>query len=394
MLIKKFPLLYISILYLFSRKDKIIFFLQQFTIISISLIIATIFCCFSIINGFYDQFSSPLISHYGNIFATNKYENLENDAQQIFEFNKGFEKLQIVDENIRNIEYVRMQKTLIVVEENKIVADVIEIPTQQDNIILSSEFKKYKNLDGVTVFDPNSTSIIGPFSRFKKYENFSISKNKGFGFVIYMSSSEYQKMFHNPNYTFIRIFTHSDNNLSNTINKLNKTHDLKFSSWTSVDTINSQLIKLLDLQKKIFYMIYTLLFLLLGIIIILTNIIFFKEKRKDWALYKMLNLFSYSVERIFMYKTLISYLLSLFIGLSLGALLSIYSNEITNFIAIITGLSIQNSLFFGLEKLTYVFLLKDIMTIAIASFILFFINFTALLFIFRKEKGASFLKSS
>ena len=395
MLLKKFPLFYIALKYSFSAKDKVVFIMNQFAMFCIVLTVGLILSIFSIMSGFEKNFMDGIVGHYGHINIRND-DSGGSQLEQAWAFNTGFEKLPINHENIKSIEYIKMQQTLVVINGNKQYKMLV---IEDENLkypigIPENLFKNTQNIDSIDVFDPQSYNPGGMGIRHKVYKKYTLVSNKVEEPVIFMSSVEYKKLFRNEAFTFAKVYV-NDVGLTNiTLNslraQLNKSNiKLKVSSWKD---INPHFISALNLQNKIFFLLYFILFVLLTSVIVSINVAFFKEKRKDWALLKILDVAPLSVEKIFFYKSLISVFLVCSLGTILGYVLTIYSNDIVSLLLSWSGAEYNPDLFFGQEKIPYSFDYKDFIKVNAFASIVFFLNFVVLLLIFRKENVSSLFK--
>jgi ABC-type lipoprotein release transport system permease subunit len=420
---KRFPLFYIAWLYVFSTKDKIVFFMGQFASLATALTIAIIICTFSIMNGVNDQIRQSIGSYADIVIlpslpARSSSDNESDDARSLEIaqiYNKGFQQFSIEDREIKQLDFIRQQQTLVnyqgkayflTIEENpkqtvKATADEATLkmfPALKQPLINPLEKQQEdNNTNLISIFDSQSYNpVFGLMTRALHYGQLPVSDLKSPTPTIYLSSNEYQKLFHNENYNTIRIYLKNDE-LAPLV-----AQDIKNKFLNSNFTIHQwkelkpELLDALDLQKKIFNLVYAVLFTLLCAIIISTNVAFFKDKRKDWALYKILNVFSYSVERIFFYKSLISFLLSAVAGGIIGVFISIYSNEIINFFMLLGnhGSTRLSQYVFGLPKITYAFHYSDFIYVLSFSLAIYLLNFITLVLIFRHEKVSDFLNAS
>lgn len=390
-MIKKFPLFYIALLYTFSAKDKIVFLMNQFSMICSILTVGLIICIFSIMNGFEQNVSGNIINNYGHLYIRHNAQG-NNYLEQANSFNTGFDTLLIHNKNIERIEYKKMQQTMVVINNNQYKMFVMEdsmlnvpiaIPENLDNNI--------KVINSIDIYDPQSYNPLSQSARHKVYKQYTLLKIKVAEPTIFMSSSEYRKIFRNDNYTFAKIYLQNENLLYSTLNTLKSQLDksLEIHSWRE---INPQFISALNIQKKIFFLLYVVLFILLTAIIVSINIAFFKEKRKDWALLKILNISPYSVEKIFLYKSFISILLTCFLGTLLGYLITIYSNDILTFLLAFSGSIYDSNFFFGEESIPHIFEFKDFLYVNVFASFIFFLNFIILLLIFKQETVSKLFK--
>ncbi len=404
---EKNPLLYISIKYLFFTKDKIVFFMQQFSILVISLSIAVIFAAFSVMNGFEDKIKTKILKQTAPIVVTANLKDKDDYLLNLIEYNKGFnfDISTLKHPNINLIQPIRSNFSFLILEKNKqeetFKVSIIEDTEQKEaisiNRLLQSKLNNFK-LNEITLVQPNSYDKQNrKFTKFKSYfisDNIKVHKKESQFYEVYLSSKEWERFITNQNINKINIFIDEANN-ANIIkedlinNYFNSNYEVK--TWME---IQPQLLNALQLQRKIFWLLYLVMFILLSAVIVSTNIAFFKEKRKDWALLTILNVIPNSVVKIFAYKNIFTFLLTSFIGIALGALISIYSNELISFMFNISKTKMNREYFFGIDKITYLFSIKDIILILSFSFFTFLLNFIVLSLVFKKENMSNIIKGN
>lgn len=404
---EKNPLLYISIKYLFFTKDKVVFFMQQFSLLVISLSIAVIFAAFSVMNGFEDKIKTKILKQTAPIVVTSNLKDKDDYLSTILDYNQGFtfDTSNIKNSEINEIQAIRHNFSFLVLEKNNkeesFKVSIIEDPFQKEllsiNKLLENKLKSFK-LSEFTLVQPNSYNKDNKkFSKFKSYfinDEINIRKGDSQYYEVYLSTKEWDKFINNKNINKINIFLNDPNN-ANTVksellsNNFNQNYEIK--TWMDVQP---QLLNALQLQRKIFWLLYLVMFILLSAVIISTNIAFFKEKRKDWALLTILNIVPNSVIKIFAYKNIFTFLLTSFIGICLGALISIYSNELISFMFNLSKTKMNREYFFGIDKITYLFSLKDIILILSFSFLTFLLNFIILSMVFKKENMSNIIKGN
>lgn len=404
---EKNPLLYISIKYLFFTKDKIVFFMQQFSILVISLSIAVIFAAFSVMNGFEDKIKTKILKQTAPIVITSNVRDKDDYLSSIAEYNQGFNfDTSIISlSEINEIQAIRNNFSFLVLEhkdkEENFKVSIIEDPNQKEmlsiNKLLDNKLKNFK-VNEITLVQPNSyDKQKRKFSKFKSYfigEEIKIRKNESPYYEVYLSTKEWDRFIGIKSINKINIFIQDPNNATTVKDELvnqyfNNNYEVK--TWME---FQPQLLNALQLQRKIFWLLYLVMFILLSAVIVSTNIAFFKEKRKDWALLTILNVFPNSVIKIFAYKNIFTFLLTSFIGIFLGSLISIYSNELIAFMFNLSNTKINREYFFGIDKITYLFSIKDIILILSFSFITFLLNFIVLSFVFKKENMSNIIKGN
>ncbi len=404
---EKNPLLYISIKYLFFTKDKVVFFMQQFSLLVISLSIAVIFAAFSVMNGFEDKIKTKILKQTAPIVVTSNLKDKDDYLSTILDYNQGFtfDTSNIKNSEINEIQAIRHNFSFLVLEKNNkeesFKVSIIEDPLQKEllsiNKLLENKLKSFKLSEFILV-QPNSYNKDNKkFSKFKSYfinDEINIRKGDSQYYEVYLSTKEWDKFINNKNINKINIFLNDPNNANTVKSELvsnNFNHNYEIKTWMDVQP---QLLNALQLQRKIFWLLYLVMFILLSAVIISTNIAFFKEKRKDWALLTILNIVPNSVIKIFAYKNIFTFLLTSFIGICLGALISIYSNELISFMFNLSKTKMNREYFFGIDKITYLFSIKDIILILSFSFFTFLLNFIVLSLVFKKENMSNIIKGN
>jgi lipoprotein-releasing system permease protein len=404
---EKNPLLYISLKYLFFTKDKIVFFMQQFSILVISLSIAVIFAAFSVMNGFEDKIKTKILKQTAPIVVTVDLKDKDDYLLTLVEYNKGFtfDTSQINHPEVNLIQPIKNNLSFLIIDnknkEETFKVSISEDPYQKETVSINKLLQNKLNnlkINEITLVQPHSfNKNTKQFSKFKSYfidEKIGTHKSESQLYEVYLSTKEWDKFIGSNQTNKINIFISDPNNANSIKEELtnvyfNKGYDVK--TWMD---IQPQLINALQLQRKIFWLLYLVMFILLSAVIVSTNIAFFKEKRKDWALLSILNIIPNSVIKIFAYKNIFTFLLTSFIGIILGGLISIYSNEIISFMFNISKTKINRDYFFGIDSITYLFSLKDIILILSFSFVTFLLNFIVLSLVFKKENMSNIIKGN
>ncbi len=404
---EKNPLLYISLKYLFFTKDKIVFFMQQFSILVISLSIAVIFAAFSVMNGFEDKIKTKILKQTAPIVVTGDLKDKDDYLLTLVEYNKGFifDIAKINHPEVNLIQPIKNNLSFLIIDnknkEETFKVSISEDPYQKETISINKLLQNKLNnlkINEITLVQPHSfNKNTKQFSKFKSYfidEKIFTHKGDSQLYEVYLSTKEWDKFIGSNQINKINIFINSPNNATSIKEELitkyfNKGYDVK--TWMD---IQPQLINALQLQRKIFLLLYLVMFILLSAVIVSTNIAFFKEKRKDWALLSILNIIPNSVIKIFAYKNIFTFLLTSFIGIILGGLISIYSNEILSFMFNISKTKMNRDYFFGIDNITYLFSIKDIILILSFSFITFLLNFIVLSLVFKKENMSNIIKGN
>ncbi len=104
--------------------------------------------------------------------------------------------------------------------------------------------------------------------------------------------------------------------------------------------------------------------------------------------------FPYAVERIFLYKNLIAFTVSIFGGLTLGYYLTLYSNELIQWVTHITHIKLQLSIISNeTELIPYQFIKEDILSLTYLTGGLFLLNISMMIALYRKESVSNLMKN-
>ncbi len=401
---ERFPLLYIAILYVFSTKDKIVFFMQQFALLIISLCIAVIICAFSVMNGFEDQITRSILEKTSAITITSKVNDFDNFLESAKIYNNGFNVIPIENKKISKMENIKNSYTIVTIGKLSYRVVVYEENDLEFPIVISKELMGKLNelgYEDIKLYDPGSYQALagGKLTKYKQYSKNELTvfekklEKYELSYVVLLSKEEYRKLIKGKKTNKINIDLHDIEEVDSVAELLRKSYgkNIEVKTWKEV---KPEIINAVRLQKKIFLLLYTIMFILLCAIIVATSIAFFKEKRKDWALMKLLNSIPYSVEKIFAYKNIITFILSTTIGITVGYIFTIYSNEIINVLIYLSESSVRAEDMFGVNRISYQFRVSDfILTIAF-SLVVFIVNFIVLLAVFKKENVSTMIRGN
>jgi lipoprotein-releasing system permease protein len=401
---ERFPLLYIAILYVFSTKDKIVFFMQQFALLIISLCIAVIICAFSVMNGFEEQITRSILEKTSAITVTAKVNDFDNFLESAKIYNNGFSIEPIESEKISKMENVKNSYTIVTIGRLSYRVVVYEANDLEFPIVISKELMNKLNELGqedIKLYDPGSYQAMagGKLTKYKQYlkKELTVFDKKlekyELSYVVLLSKEEYRKLIRGKKINKINIDLYDIEEVDSVAELLRKSYgkNVDVKTWKEV---KPEIINAVRLQKKIFLLLYTIMFILLCAIIVATSIAFFKEKRKDWALMKLLNSIPYSVEKIFAYKNIITFILSTTIGVTVGYIFTIYSNEIINVLIYLSESSVKAEDMFGVNRISYQFRVSDFMITIAFSLVVFIINFIVLLAVFKKENVSTMIRGN
>ena len=399
-MITYFPLMYLAYVYTFSMKDKFVFAMHLFALLCISLAIGVIFCILSIINGMTYQLSnySQQYDHI-NLIIPNPSETVINKMNQQIK--------SITDLNIDKVVTQPFKISYLIVGKSNMPINLLEAISQKEPIVLSKGAQTFlgtnKEFSLISHLPKLSNSIdinIEPLtllnSRVKKYKQWHYQSVGGSEFYATLNHKDYQAILKDQSSIIIKIHLKDLEKTDQVLEKVtsivnaNETYKIKVINWKSM---YSEWVNAFELQKRILYLLCGILFILLAALIIAVNIAFFKEKRKDWALLSMYKL-SYAVERIFIYKSILAFLISTAGGLTLGYYLATYSNELIQWAYQFTHLKVQLPSVSGKQELIpYQFIKEDVISLTYLTGGLFLLNIIMMIMLYHKESVSDLMKN-
>ncbi|MBI04807.1 MAG: lipoprotein-releasing system transmembrane subunit LolC [Pelagibacteraceae bacterium] len=329
--------------FLFSKKtDGYISIFSWFSIIGISLGVATIIIVMSVMNGFRNELTKRMlgINSHLNVYSYNSNIN-SNDIKTL--------NASLNNELYNNVLYSIETNGLIVNENNskgiliRAYEDIYKnvylknsllkgkIKLLFSDVIIGDSLANYLNVkigDKIKIAIPKSDStIFGSIPRFKTLNIIGIFDLGLYEYdanLIYIHDDLARKLllFENNTFNQIEYFVKYPNNikiLQKNINKIiqnNTSLNLYTLSWKD---LNATLINALKVEKNVMFLILFLIVLVASINIISGLIIFVKEKNKDIGILKTIGLSNFSIAKIFFtIGTLIG-----FLGASIGVIIGI-----------------------------------------------------------------------
>lgn len=397
--------------YLFNRTDeKFISLVSLFSFIGISLGVATLIIVMSVMNGFREK----LIT---NILGTNGYVNISAVNAEIDNYQNLIKELSSF-KNITQVNPLITFQTLINTENNnvgvmtfglrnindkKLIAQNIkrgENLLDNSNIIIGSRLAENLNLnigDKLNLISPKSlNSILGDVPRNKEYNIGGIFETGMHDFdsnVIYMDLHEAQLFFQlRDKVNKIEIFIedpYKTQELVYELRNLFKKQDLIINDWQEV---NSHYLGALQTEKRVMFLILSLIILIATFNIISSLVMLVYEKQKSIAILRSFGLTKNSILRIFIYCGMIISLTGTIAGAIIGIIFSININNIKNFLENSFEADLFNPLIYIFRDIPAKLSIHD--TIAIISFSLI-ISILAVIFPARsasKKDPANLLK--
>ena len=350
--LKKFILeFWLSSKYIFGKKQEaFISFTSIFSILSVLIGVAILILVMSVMNGFSIELRNRLIGLGAHIQIT-KF----GDEKNYYLIKKNF----LENKNIAQVApFVRKQLMFSYGTENYLITlDGInpesekkatnlaaylikgKINLKNNGIIIGKEFARYFGYQlGDSVYFTNPTT--------KKKIAFKIQGIFYTGAYIYDLNLAYidlkfaQKIFGMPNTISgykIKLFNEDKANFTkqDLLKKLNIRYDV--NTWLD---LNKSLISAMQIERKIMFIILSLLLLLAGFNISTTLMMKVMEKKKDIGVLKSLGFSNKAIKRIFIYQGLILSLAGIFLGLITGFILTLNINFIMDIVEKITGFKI------------------------------------------------------
>ncbi len=347
--------------FLLSKKsDGYVSIFAWFSIIGISLGVASIIIVMSVMNGFRIDLTNRIIglnSHL-NIYSfdneiTNKQADeliLNIDNSFFYQHYKSIETkgLIIKSNNSRGV----MIKGYDKYDNNHYLFNSINIGALIQNpkseILIGDSLASEMNLnvgDKVKIAIPKTDkTILGNIPRFKTLEVvgiFDLGLYEYDSNLIFLSSSLVRKLllYDEDKYNKIEFFTLFPNEIELFKNNVElEISNLLFNFYSiSWKDQNQTLINALKVEKNVMFIILSLIILVASLNIISGLIIFVKEKNKDIGILKTIGMSNKSIIKIFFAIGISIGLIGSLIGLIIGILFTINIKSIQNFLEYLLG---------------------------------------------------------
>ena len=350
----------IGIRYTFSKKsEKLVSFISFFSILGISIGVATLIVVMSIMRGFHLEFVKNIISLNGDITIRQNFSEIDPDA---------------LIKDLKNIKFIQKavklsnNQALLSSEYNKIgaqikgisVGDLLEKEkimssirgdaksfTNQD-IIVGSQLAANMGVeigDSVSIISTNTiSSVMGSIPRIKTLNVLAIFDSGMYDYdssVAFIRDDLAEKIF-GAKFDSIELYTDNPDKSEYYIGEIKSKFNWIYGirSW---ETSNIAMIEALKIEKISMNVILSLIIVVAAFNIVSGLFIFVKDKSKDIAILKTIGLRNSEIMLIFLTNGLINGIIACFLGCSVGVLFAKNINTIKNLLQKLSGVKIFDS---------------------------------------------------
>ena len=363
-------LLKLSISYIFNfKKDKAFSVSTVLSSLALILGISILITVMSVMNGFREELVSSLSGINGDITV---YGADEKDLVKLkdkyldLQYVKNIQE-RVISTNSEGIEGLLMKSIneIDILKIPKVSENLFKIESTDDNwVFIGVELARSLNLkvgDNLQVSIPGSSmTILGPV--LNSHELFIKGIfNSGIydydKYFIYSNIDKFSTLNDSPIYDI-----YYDTNKFN----LEDLGDLYFETW---EDRNQSLAQALATEKNVMFMILFFIIIISSFTIISNQIFFIKEKFKDIILLKSLGISQFQICSLFFMNSFFISIFSIFLGTSLGILLSINIDSIESFLSFLLNFDLWNNEIRYLSSMPYSIHIDDITFIISISLI-------------------------
>ena len=389
--------LWIAYRYLRARReDGFISIVSWFSLIGISLGVATLIIVMSVMNGFREELLSRIIGLNGHASLY-----LSEDSKKINSNN--IEKLLIEIEEVTDIIPI-VESTIMITANNKskgiitrgissdnfmsnqllynsISSSTFNNFTKQDSIIIGNKLFKYLNLDigsQITLIAP--TGLNTPFGRAPLAKKFNIAGTFDLGMYEYDSSVIFMKIdnlrdfigYESDQIDNIEIFyKNPDNAYKNSYNIKVKLDSIEQGHlvipWTNR---HKQLFSALEVERNVMFIILTLIIIVAAFNIISSMIMLVRDKESSISILRTIGVTDKSILKIFIIVGSSIGFIGTTLGLIIGLLFSLNIEKIQKILEDFTGSNLFSEEIYFLSKLPSKIIISEVALVILIAFIL------------------------
>ena len=389
--------LWIAYRYLRARReDGFISIVSWFSLIGISLGVATLIIVMSVMNGFREELLSRIIGLNGHASLY-----LSEDSKKINSNN--IEKLLIEIEEVTDIIPI-VESTIMITANNKskgiitrgissdnfmsnqllynsISSRTFNNFTKQDSIIIGNKLFKYLNLDigsQITLIAP--TGLNTPFGRAPLAKKFNIAGTFDLGMYEYDSSVIFMKIdnlrgfvgYESDQIDNIEIFyKNPDNAYKNSYNIKVKLDSIEQGHlvipWTNR---HKQLFSALEVERNVMFIILTLIIIVAAFNIISSMIMLVRDKESSISILRTIGVTDKSILKIFIIVGSSIGFIGTTLGLIIGLLFSLNIEKIQKILEDFTGSNLFSEEIYFLSKLPSKIIISEVALVILIAFIL------------------------
>ena len=370
--------LWIAYRYLRARRvDGFISIVSWFSLIGISLGVATLIIVMSVMNGFREELLSRIIGLNGHatFYVNNNSEsiNADNIEKILLGFDEVFDVVSLVESTVM-ISNKKQSRGVVVrglsindLKENALLEKSISVEVltnfnDESTIILGKRLAnslQLKSGDNVTII--SSSGLSTPFGDAPMAKNFIVAGTFDLGMYEYDSSVIFMKI------NNLRDFLGYNNNYIDNIELFYKspensdliTYNIK-DILNSIETGNiiipwtqrhAQLFSALEVERNVMFIILTLIILVAAFNIISSMIMLVKDKESSISILRTMGISENSILKIFIIVGASIGIIGTVIGFTIGLLFSLNIQKIQQLLEGITGTNLFAAEIYFLSKL-------------------------------------------
>ena len=370
--------LWIAYRYLRARRvDGFISIVSWFSLIGISLGVATLIIVMSVMNGFREELLSRIIGLNGHatFYVNNNSEsvNADNIEKILLGFDEVFDVVSLVESTVM-ISNKKQSRGVVVrglsindLKENALLEKSISVKVltnfnDENTIILGKRLAtslQLKSGDNVTII--SSSGLSTPFGDAPMAKNFIVAGTFDLGMYEYDSSVIFMKI------NNLRDFLGYNNNYIDNIELFYKSpENSDLITYNIKDTLNSietgnviipwtqrhaQLFSALEVERNVMFIILTLIILVAAFNIISSMIMLVKDKESSISILRTMGISENSILKIFIIVGASIGIIGTVIGFTIGLLFSLNIQKIQKLLEGITGTNLFAAEIYFLSKL-------------------------------------------
>ena len=370
--------LWIAYRYLRARReDGFISIVSWFSLIGISLGVATLIIVMSVMNGFREELLSRIIGLNGHatLYLKEKSENfnIENIEKILLEFDEVVDIVPLVESTVM-ITFKGKSRGVVVrglsikdIKENTLLEQSINNITlnkfnEQNTIIIGERLAASLHLkigDAVTIISPSGLNT--PFGNAPMAKKFIFAGTFNLGMYEYDSSVLFMKInnlrdfmgYRKNHIDNIELFYKNPEDSEITSYKIKEILDsIELSNvvvpWTSR---HAQLFSALEVERNVMFIILTLIILVAAFNIISSMIMLVRDKESSISILRTIGISENSILRIFIVVGASIGVIGTIIGFIIGLLFTSNIQKIQNLLESITGSDLFAAEIYFLSKL-------------------------------------------
>ena len=389
--------LWIAYRYLRARReDGFISIVSWFSLIGISLGVATLIIVMSVMNGFREELLSRIIGLNGHAslylnedsqkINSNNIENLLMDIEEVTDIIPIVESTIMISANNKSKGIITRGISSDNFKSNQLLYSSITNSTfnnfiEQDSIIIGNKLFKYLNLNigsQITLIAP--TGLNTPFGRAPLAKKFNIAGTFDLGMYEYDSSVIFMKIdnlrdfvgYESDQIDNIEIFyKNPENAYKNSYNIKLKLDSIEQGHlvipWTNR---HKQLFSALEVERNVMFIILTLIIIVAAFNIISSMIMLVRDKESSISILRTIGVTDKSILKIFIIVGSSIGFIGTTLGLIIGLLFSLNIEKIQKILEDFTGSNLFSEEIYFLSKLPSKIIISEVALVILIAFIL------------------------